>query len=408
MQNFMGLSGYVWWQGVVEDRLDPLQLGRARVRILGFHSDEKTKVPTDSLPWAYPAMPLDSTPGSIPNFKEGTWVMGFFRDGESAQEPIMTHMIDAGYVTENNSFKGFNDPETNSFKPEKPAGVEPVLGEVNTSKLARGITDNTIRDDSDITRVYPYNHVSESESGHLVEFNDTPGSESISVAHRSGTYSEVDQDGDTTVKVVGNSSEIIAKDKYITIDEDMNVTVGGNVISTVTGGKTEKAGSLEINSDDEVSITSEGAVTITAPTVFINGNLAVDGIITVGDGTTVTGKHVRTGSMSVTGLPMIAHSPFMSETLNLGLPPSTFPNMLAVPPRPNAIINSASGSLTAAITAPSDALSSGASLLSENLAALRKLEKSLQDAEEELDKWTDLEAEIGSRLGALELQYGIE
>ena len=45
MQNFMGLSGYVWWQGVVEDRQDPLELGRARVRILGFHSDEKTKIP---------------------------------------------------------------------------------------------------------------------------------------------------------------------------------------------------------------------------------------------------------------------------------------------------------------------------------------------------------------------------
>jgi len=105
MQNYMGLSGYVWWQGVVEDRLDPLQLGRARVRILGFHTEEKTKIPTDSLPWAYPAMPLDSTPGSIPNLKEGMWVMGFFRDGESAQEPIMTHMIDSGYVTENNYHK---------------------------------------------------------------------------------------------------------------------------------------------------------------------------------------------------------------------------------------------------------------------------------------------------------------
>jgi len=398
MQNYMGLSGYVWWQGVVEDRLDPLQLGRARVRILGFHSEEKTKVPTDSLPWAYPAMPLDSTPGSIPNFKEGTWVMGFFRDGESAQEPIMTHMIDSGYVTENNSFKGFNDPETNSFKPEKPVGTEPVLGEVNTSKLARGITDNTIRDDSDITRVYPYNHVTESESGHLVEFNDTPGSESISIAHRSGTYSEVDQDGDTTVKVVGNSSETVAKDKYITIDEDMNVTVGGNVISTVTGGRTEKAGSLEINSDDEVSITSEGAVTITAPTVFINGNLAIDGVVSVGGGTTITGKHVRSGTMSVSNL-----TPGIGQSVTASLPAAA-----AIPPASPVITNSASGSLTAAITAPSDALSSGASLLSENLAALRKLEKSLQDAEEELDKWTDLEAEIGSRLGALELQYGIE
>ena len=395
MQNFMGLSGYVWWQGVVEDRQDPLELGRARVRILGFHTDEKTKIPTDSLPWAYPAMPLDSTPGSIPNFKEGTWVMGFFRDGESAQEPIMTHMIDAGYVTQNNSHKGFNDPEAVSFRPEKPVGTEPVLGEVNTSKLARGITDNTIRDDSDIVRVYPYNHVSESESGHLVEFNDTPGSESISVAHRSGTYSEVDQDGDVTVKVVGNSSEVIAKDKYITIDEDMNVTVGGNVISTVTGGRTEKSGSLEINSDDEVSITSEGAVTITAPTVFINGNLAVSGILTAGGKTIITGNHVRTGSMSVTS---VIPSVGLATTAELAMPPKT----LVIP---NAI---GPGLFTSGITAPSDALSSGASLLSENLAALRKLEKSLQDAEEELDKWTDLEAEIGSRLGALELQYGIE
>ncbi len=404
----MGLSGYVWWQGVVEDRQDPLQLGRARVRILGFHTDEKSKIPTDSLPWAYPAMPLDSSPGSIPNVKEGTWVMGFFRDGESAQEPIMTHMIDSGYVTENNSFKGFNDPETNSFKPEKPEGVEPVLGEVNTSKLARGITDNTLRDDSDITRVYPYNHVAESESGHLVEFNDTPGSESISIAHRSGTYSEVDQDGDTTVKVVGNNYEITAKDKYITVDEDMNVTVGGNVISTVTGGRTEKSGSLEINSDDEVSITSDGAVSITAPTVFINGNLAVDGVVSVGGGTTVTGKHVRSGSMSVSGLtptgPYAVKSAFC-QIPNVGSTPAVL-NIFSGTPM--AIVNAAAGLTTSAITAPSDALSSGASLLSENLAALRELEKSLQDAEEELDKWTDLEAEIGSRLGALELQYGIE
>ena len=82
MQNYMGLSNYVWWQGVVEDRQDPLELGRARVRVLGFHSEERSKVPTESLPWAYPAMPLNSTPGSIPNFKEGSWVMGFFRDGD--------------------------------------------------------------------------------------------------------------------------------------------------------------------------------------------------------------------------------------------------------------------------------------------------------------------------------------
>ena len=32
---------FVWWQGVVEDRNDPLKLGRCRVRILGYHTDNK-------------------------------------------------------------------------------------------------------------------------------------------------------------------------------------------------------------------------------------------------------------------------------------------------------------------------------------------------------------------------------
>ena len=35
MAEFMGKDGFVWWQGVVEDRYDPLYLGRCRIRILG-------------------------------------------------------------------------------------------------------------------------------------------------------------------------------------------------------------------------------------------------------------------------------------------------------------------------------------------------------------------------------------
>ena len=42
---------FVWWQGVVEDRNDPLKLGRCRVRILGYHTDNKQDIPTATLPW---------------------------------------------------------------------------------------------------------------------------------------------------------------------------------------------------------------------------------------------------------------------------------------------------------------------------------------------------------------------
>ena len=54
---------FVWWQGVVEDRYDPLKLGRCRVRILGYHTDNKQEgvgIPTSDLPWATPSQPITS------------------------------------------------------------------------------------------------------------------------------------------------------------------------------------------------------------------------------------------------------------------------------------------------------------------------------------------------------------
>ena len=38
--------------GVVEDRNDPLQMGRVRARYTGVHTDQKDKVPTHHLPWS--------------------------------------------------------------------------------------------------------------------------------------------------------------------------------------------------------------------------------------------------------------------------------------------------------------------------------------------------------------------
>ena len=89
MNDMLGMNGFVWWQGVVEDRKDPLALGRLRVRILGWHTEDKNKIPTEELPWAYPIQPITSAAmsgvGSTPlGPVEGTWVLGFFRDGQDA------------------------------------------------------------------------------------------------------------------------------------------------------------------------------------------------------------------------------------------------------------------------------------------------------------------------------------
>ena len=130
---------FVWWQGVVEDRIDPLKLGRCRVRILGYHSDNKEDgrgIPTDHLPWATPSQPITSAAmngiGTTPlGPVEGTWVFGFFRDGENAQEPVMTGTFGGIPEEVSNPVKGFNDPE----------GKYPLkthINEPDTNRLARG------------------------------------------------------------------------------------------------------------------------------------------------------------------------------------------------------------------------------------------------------------------------------
>ena len=51
---------FIWWYGVVENRNDPLKLGRLQVRIYTWHSSDKTLTPTNSLPWAMPIQGINS------------------------------------------------------------------------------------------------------------------------------------------------------------------------------------------------------------------------------------------------------------------------------------------------------------------------------------------------------------
>lgn len=90
--SFAGLSGFIWWVGEVEDRVDPLAIGRCRVRIFGWYSDNKSMVSTEQLPWAHPMLPLNNS-NSFSSPKVGDWVVGFFMDGESGQMPIMMGVL---------------------------------------------------------------------------------------------------------------------------------------------------------------------------------------------------------------------------------------------------------------------------------------------------------------------------
>jgi hypothetical protein len=92
VNNFAGLNGFVWWVGVVENRSDPLGIGRCQVRIFGWHTDNKQLIPTSDLPWAHPMHSINTAKQFQP-LEINDWVVGFFMDGESGQFPVMMGVL---------------------------------------------------------------------------------------------------------------------------------------------------------------------------------------------------------------------------------------------------------------------------------------------------------------------------
>ena len=134
MKNFMGKDGFQWFIGVVEDRMDPKRLGRLRVRCLGHHTEDKEKLETKDLPWAHPMNPITSATvsgiGQTPlGAVEGTWVVGFFADGPSAQQPVIMGTLPGvpRDLSSPDNNKGFQDP----------SGIYPkYAGESDVNRLA--------------------------------------------------------------------------------------------------------------------------------------------------------------------------------------------------------------------------------------------------------------------------------
>lgn len=74
---------------------------------------------------------------------------------------------------------------------------------------------------------YPYNKVIESESGHIIEMDDTPGSERLHVYHRTGTFVEIDSNGSVVTRTKGSKYEIIDKNGHIAISGKADISING-------------------------------------------------------------------------------------------------------------------------------------------------------------------------------------
>lgn len=207
-----GNEGFKWFIGVVEDRDDPEKLGRVRVRIYNLHDESTALVPTDKLPWATPLMALNSAGlnrvGVSPTgLQLGSTVFGFFLDGGEVNIPVLFGVL-AGLNDVPELAQGINNLDKEPFAVEPPSAFNAK---------------------------YPYNKVTQTERGHVLEIDDTPNFERLHAFHRSGTYVEIDQDGRRVDKIVGDGFEVVIKNKTLYVQGDFNVQVKGDYNLTVDG-----------------------------------------------------------------------------------------------------------------------------------------------------------------------------
>jgi uncharacterized protein (TIGR02594 family) len=181
--------------GVVRDNNDPLKTGRVRVQVFHVHDDT---IETENLPWSTVITPATSPStggvGTTPHLMVGTHVIGSFIDTYNQHFLVLGTFFGEGDI---------------------PA---PAL-------------EN-----------YPNNHVTVSESGHLIEIDDTPTKERIHINHRSGSRIEFQPNGDiilaykdkselstnSSVIINGNSSVYVNGDSGVTVTGDASLNIGGN------------------------------------------------------------------------------------------------------------------------------------------------------------------------------------
>ena len=312
---FLGRNGFIWFNGVVEDRQDPQYLGRVRVRCIGFHTQSKTMLPTADLPWASVILPVSSAGisglGTSPSrLVEGSWVFGYFRDGTTCQEPLVIGSLPGRPSELANTSKGFYDPngvypkykdevdinrlavnlkeDGNEVNPHlsltlrrstritgvATADVNPVTAADGTAILG---SDGDTFDQPEIpyATVYPYNTVYESESGHLMEYDDTNGSERIYQAHRTGTSYEIDKDGNKVEIIKGQSYRLLSNKEQVQILGDSDISIDGrhkiyiNKSNTLNNHYDIQVGTganinIQVDSGDVNLITTTGKINVNA------------------------------------------------------------------------------------------------------------------------------------------------
>jgi|TARA_R110000744_G_scaffold278189_1_gene390451 hypothetical protein len=212
MDQFIG-SNFSWFIGEVKDINDPLLSNRVKVLPYGYYDET---IEAKHLPWSTVMMPNTSSSykgfGSNHELMVGSWIVGFFRDGPSAQDAV-------------------------------------ILGSIASS------TESIIDIPLEAQLNPPTNKVHKTEAGHIIEIDNTSGAERIHIKHTSGTYILMKPTGDIEHSNK-NHTKITTGDDTVTITGNSNVTINGDCNLSVSGNyKADVTGNIDLNAGGNVNIT---------------------------------------------------------------------------------------------------------------------------------------------------------
>ena len=149
------------------------------------------------------------------------------------------------------------------FDPSGPFPRRNYSGIQTTNRSARGIDENKLLlggGDKDIdleivdfaASEYTQNQVREYASGHVTEFDDTPGRNRILIKHASGTGIDMMPDGSIIINTTRNMIRISAGDEKVIIEGDGEISYHGNLKLNVDGDFDLKVGgdfNVEVGAD---------------------------------------------------------------------------------------------------------------------------------------------------------------
>jgi hypothetical protein len=263
-------EGFSWFMGRVVE-LDPTEdpkhkryLGRVKVRVLHEQTGELGKIKKtygitdDDLLWAWPLSSIQSASLSYRKIVEleeyqtpfwidavgtsptgiavGTYVFGFYLDGQEANIPVIFSTYHKNsmypepptdeatgemlqirppegpiydYMDISALAKGWHEDLQRELNhplgQEYPIATEPGVGgqmlpkhksSANPDGYKKGLMNLVWEPASDYDTEYPYNLVHTTKSGHAIEIDDTPGHERMHLWHRSGSYEEISDNVD--------------------------------------------------------------------------------------------------------------------------------------------------------------------------------------------------------------------